>query len=76
MIVVRRLKIRDQEFPLVECGGVFGRSPLFASLLDSVLASGARRARISRLPISPAVGAARMAVRLTEPPAQASAHAN
>ncbi len=26
MIVVRRLGMKDQEFPLVKCGGVFGRS--------------------------------------------------
>ena len=56
MIVVRRLKMRDQEFPLVKCGGVFGHSKMLDALLDSVLASGALRARISRLEISPAVG--------------------
>ena len=64
MIVIRRLGMKDQEFPLVKCGGVFGRSRMLDSLLDSVLASGALRAKISRLEISPAVGAARMAARL------------
>ncbi len=63
MIVVRRLRMKDQEFPLVKCGGVFGRSQMLDALLDSVLASGALRAKISRLEISPAVGAARMAAR-------------
>ena len=75
MIVVRRLKMRDQEFPLVKCGGVFGHSRMLDALLDSVLASGALRAKISRLEISPAVGAARMAARAAESPVhQASIH--
>jgi N-acetylglucosamine kinase-like BadF-type ATPase len=74
MIVVRRLGLRDQEFPLVKCGGVFGRSMMLDALLDSVLASGALRAKISRLEISPAVGAARMAARLAESPSRALIH--
>ncbi len=68
MIVVRRLEMKDQEFPLVKCGGVFGHSRMLDALLDSVLASGAMRARISRLEISPALGAARIAARLAESP--------
>jgi N-acetylglucosamine kinase-like BadF-type ATPase len=75
MSVVRRLKMKDQEFPLVKCGGVFGRSRMLDSLLDSVLASGALRAKISRLEISAAMGAARIAARLAESPVkQASSH--
>jgi glucosamine kinase len=74
MIVARRLGMKDQEFPLVKCGGVFGRSRMLDSLLDSVLASGALRARISRLEISPAVGAARMAARLAGYPSQGGIH--
>ena len=72
MIVVRRLKMKDEEFPLVKCGGVFGHSQMLDALLDSVLASGALRAKISRLEISPAVGAARMAARVAESPSQQS----
>lgn len=68
MIVIRRLGMKNLQFPLVKCGGVFGRSQLLDKLLDSVLASGALRAKISRLQISPALGAARMAARLGEPP--------
>lgn len=64
MNVVRRLGMKNEKFPLVKCGGVFGRSRMLDALLDSVLASGALRAKISRLEISPAVGAARMAARL------------
>jgi N-acetylglucosamine kinase-like BadF-type ATPase len=74
MVVIRRLRMKDQQFPLVKCGGVFGHSQMLDSLLDSVLASGALRARISRLEISPAIGAARMAARLSEPPPQAASH--
>jgi N-acetylglucosamine kinase-like BadF-type ATPase len=75
MIVVRRLKLKDEEFPLVKCGGVFGHSNMLDSMLDSVLASGVLRAKISRLEISPAVGAARIAARVAESPMQkASTH--
>jgi N-acetylglucosamine kinase-like BadF-type ATPase len=74
MIVIRRLGIKGEEFPLVKCGGVFGRSSMLDSLLDSVLASGALRAKISHLEISPAVGAARMAARLSGSTPQAASH--
>ncbi len=74
MIVIRRLGMKGLQFPLVKCGGVFGHSQLLDSLLDSVLASGALRAKISHLEISPAIGAARMAARLSESPSQAASH--
>jgi len=74
MSVVRRLGLKSQEFPLVKCGGVFGRSRMLDDLLDSVLTSGALRAKISRLAISPAIGAARIAARLAASPAPARAH--
>jgi len=74
MIVIRRLGLKGQQFPLVKCGGVFGRCHMLDSLLDSVLASGALRAKLLRLEISPAVGAARMAARLSEAPPQAASH--
>ncbi len=74
MIVIRRLGMKGQQFPLVKCGGVFGHSRMLDSLLDSVLASGALRAKISLLEISAAVGAARMAARLSESPPQAASH--
>jgi N-acetylglucosamine kinase-like BadF-type ATPase len=74
MSVVRRLDIKDQEFRLVKCGGVFGRSQKFDELLDSVLASGATRAKISIQTISPAVGAAYIAARLAESSFQTKIH--
>jgi hypothetical protein len=45
-----------------------------ADLLDSVLTSGALRATISRLEISPAIGAARIAARMFASPAQAKTY--
>ena len=74
MTVIRRLGMKEEEFPLVKCGGVFGHSAMLDTFLDSVLASGARRAKISRLEISPAIGAARMAARLSESPSHAASH--
>jgi N-acetylglucosamine kinase-like BadF-type ATPase len=74
MIVIRRLGMKGEQFPLVKCGGVFGHCQMLDSLLDSVLASGALRAKLLRLEISPAVGAARMAARFAEPPPQAASH--
>lgn len=74
MVVIRRLGMNKETFPLVKCGGVFGHCVMLDTLLDSVLTSGAMRAKISRLEISPAVGAARRAARVAEPPPQAASH--
>jgi len=72
--VARRLGLKDQEFPLVKCGGVFGRSPKFDELLDSLLVSGATRAKISTQKVSSAVGAGYLAARLTESSLQSKIH--
>lgn len=74
MVVIRQLGMKSQQFPLVKCGGVFGRCRMLDTLLDSVLASGALRAKIARLEGSPAIGAARMAARLSKSPSQAPSH--
>jgi len=74
MTVVRRLEMTSQEFRLVKCGGVFGHSRMLDALLDSVIVSGALRAKVSRIEISPAVGAARIAARLAGSSAQAGTH--
>jgi N-acetylglucosamine kinase-like BadF-type ATPase len=74
MIVVRRLGMKDQEFSLVKSGGVFGHSRMLDALLDSVVVSGALRAKVSKLEISPAVGAARIAARHAESPARAGTY--
>jgi hypothetical protein len=74
LVVVRQLGMKGQRFPLVKCGGVFGHSRMLDTLVDSVLSSGALRAKISGLEISPAIGAARMAARLSDSPSQAASH--
>jgi N-acetylglucosamine kinase-like BadF-type ATPase len=73
-VVIRRLGMKGDEFPLVKCGGVFGHCQMLDSLTDSVLASGALRAKISRLEIFPALGAARMAARLIQSSPQTANH--
>jgi glucosamine kinase len=72
--VIRRLGMSDQEFAMVKCGGVFGRSRALDAQVDSALASAAPRAKVSRLEISPAVGAARMAARLSESSSHTASH--
>ena len=67
LTVARRLKLQAAAFPLARAGGVFGRSHMLDGMLDSVLRSGAPLAEIKHVTISPAVGAARMAQRLTSP---------
>src|ERR1700730_6244367 len=74
MIVVRRLEMMGQQFPVVKCGGVFGHCRMLDTKFDSVVAGGALRAKVSRIEISPAVGAARTAARLAASPASASTH--
>jgi N-acetylglucosamine kinase-like BadF-type ATPase len=72
--VVRRLGMNDQEFAMVKCGGVFGRSRTLDTQVDSALAGTAPRAKVSRLEISPALGAARMAARLSESSSHTASH--
>ncbi len=64
--VIRRLGLEDQSFVLAKSGGVFGRSRQLEEKLDSLLLSAAPQAKVGLLEVSPAVGAARLARRLTE----------
>lgn len=61
--VIRRLKLYKCEFTLAKSGGVFGRSPFFDQAVDALVRSAAGKAQIEMLKVSPAVGAARMAMR-------------
>lgn len=82
--VIRRLGLQTQEFPLFKTGGVFFPSDRRSSgeragngldaALDAAILGAAPKARIARLEISPAVGAARLASRLAggEPRAKSS----
>jgi glucosamine kinase len=67
--VIRRLGLVGDEFPLAKCGGVHGRSHHLDSALDSLLHRIAPGAKIGPLEVSPAVGAARLAMRLFPGPA-------
>ena len=73
-VVIRRLGMSGDQFPLVKSGGVFGRSSLLDSSVDSALSAAANHAAISRLEISAALGAARMAARLAEAPPRSASH--
>ncbi len=64
LALIRKLKLQDAEFPLAKVGGVFGHSPLLDGDLDRRITAGAARARIKMLDVPPAVGAARLALRL------------
>jgi N-acetylglucosamine kinase-like BadF-type ATPase len=74
MIVVRRLMMSGDEFRLAKYGGVFGQSRMLDTLLDSVLISGALRAKIVRPDVSAALGAARIAARLAQSQKLAASH--
>lgn len=62
--LIRRLKIENESFPLAKTGGVFAHSTLLNSEIDQLLHTIAPEAKISVLELSPAVGAARLALRL------------
>ncbi len=64
--VIRKLDLRQRKFVVSKVGGVHGRSELFDQALDALIASGAPKAQIGKLDVSPALGAARMARRLAE----------
>ncbi len=63
--VVRRLGLTDREFVLAKSGGVFGHSKLLETALDALLRSAARKARITDLQVSPAIGAVQLIRRMT-----------
>jgi glucosamine kinase len=70
--VIERLQLTGEEFELAKAGGVFGRSSLLDTTLDSRLAEIAPSARIMALRISPAQAAADMARNLRGDAARAS----
>jgi N-acetylglucosamine kinase-like BadF-type ATPase len=72
--VIQRLGMSDREFMLVKSGGVFGHSALLDVQVDDALRAAAPKATLSRLEISPALGAARIAARLSESSSQTASH--
>ncbi len=63
--VVGQLDLGGEEFLLSKAGGVFGRSSWLDAALDVELARAAPFAKIELLRVPPAVGAARLAQRLS-----------
>jgi N-acetylglucosamine kinase-like BadF-type ATPase len=62
--VIQRLGMTNDEFVLAKSGGVFGHNDELDRALDALLASNAPRAKIILLSEQPAMGAARMGIRL------------
>lgn len=62
--LVGHLKMENQDFLLARTGGVFEHSTLLDSAMQQLLRDIAPRAKIIPLEVSPAVGAARLALRL------------
>jgi N-acetylglucosamine kinase-like BadF-type ATPase len=73
--VIRRLGLNRKEFTLAKSGGVFGRTQYLDQPLDALLASAAAKMKVEMLRVSPAVGAARIALRLARASAPQVAHA-
>jgi len=73
--VIRRLELYNSAFPLTKAGGVFGHSEFFDQAVEALIHSAAAKAKIERLRTLPAMGAARMAIRLERDAAPQVAHA-
>ncbi len=63
-VVIGRLGLAESDFALGHVGGVFGRAACFDQRVDERLAAQAPRARLVPSQFSPAVAAARRALRL------------
>jgi N-acetylglucosamine kinase-like BadF-type ATPase len=66
LTVAGRLGMKDEEFKVARAGGVFNRSYMLDSRVDDLIARVAPRARINLLKDPPALGAARVALRLSD----------
>lgn len=73
--VIRRLGLYRGIFVLAKSGGVFGHSRFFDEAVDALVLSAAKKARIEKLRVSPAIGAARMAMRQAREAVPQVAHA-
>ena len=65
--VILSLGMKKERFPLAKTGGVFGHSAHLEAKLGAMLANFAPAAQLFDLANSPALGAARMALRLSSP---------
>jgi N-acetylglucosamine kinase-like BadF-type ATPase len=66
LVVVGRLGMKDADFRVARTGGVFDRSYVLDSRVDDLIVRVAPRAHVSLLIDLPALGAARLALRLTQ----------
>jgi N-acetylglucosamine kinase-like BadF-type ATPase len=66
LVVIGRLGMKDAEFRVARTGGVFDRSYVLDSRVDDLIVRVAPRAHVSLLTDPPALGAARLALRLTQ----------
>ncbi len=64
LAVIGRLGMKDTEFRVVRAGGVFDRSYLLDSRVDDLITRVAPKANVNLLKEPPALGAARIALRL------------
>jgi glucosamine kinase len=62
--LIRHLKMETESFPLGKTGGVFQHSTLLDAKLEETIRIVAPRAKIAALEVTPAVGAARLALRM------------
>ncbi|GAC1621574.1 MAG: BadF/BadG/BcrA/BcrD ATPase family protein [Candidatus Acidiferrum sp.] len=63
-VLVERLSLKGETFLLAKSGGMLNRSTFFDAQLDERLRSAAPKAHIVPLPMTPAEGAARLALQL------------
>jgi N-acetylglucosamine kinase-like BadF-type ATPase len=68
LVVIGRLGLKDAEFRVARAGGVFNRSRILDSRVDELIARVAPHARVDLLADPPALGAARLALRMVQSP--------
>ncbi len=66
LVIIGRLGMKDSEFRVARVGGVFDRSYLLDSRVDDLIVRVAPRAHVNLLAEPPALGAARLALRLAQ----------
>jgi glucosamine kinase len=68
LVVIGRLGMRDSEFRVARAGGVFNRSRVLDNRVDELITRVAPRANVNLLAEPPALGAARLALRMVQSP--------
>ncbi|MFZ0820609.1 MAG: BadF/BadG/BcrA/BcrD ATPase family protein [Candidatus Acidiferrales bacterium] len=68
LVVIGRLGMKDAEFRVARSGGIFNRSRILDSRVDDLIVRVAREAKVNLLAEPPALGAARLALRMVQSP--------